>query len=1474
MPLVGGPSDKAGNSYERRWTVVALIDLLDGRGETLRIEVPGDDGAGSEFCLVVGGVPEWHQAKRQRSGGPWTVSALVKDRVVQPWQANLARGERCIFVSSTGADEPRALAERARSAQSWEEFDAEFLHTKDVRENFDRLRRAWSNPPEAAVYAALQHLRVRTIDEIGLVETIIARLRALTRGAEPATAAAVLAQLVDDSVHRELSANDVWARLAQHGITPRDLNRDAALVSQVADSVDSYLARLRPLYIGGHELPRGEASTAFGRLDDGRRVILAGAAGAGKSVVTVQVVTLARERGWPVLVISADRPGTEFELPDSPAIILAGVAAGGDALLVVDQLDAVSVASGRHPERLSLITDLLREARSYPRLRVLLACRQFDIDNDRALRAVAHDDDAAVVAVGDLDEEQIRRALSDAGLSTDVPAPLMRLLAVPLHLALYVDLAQAGVGDVQSARTLTQLYKRYWTAKRIACRLTRDGADKWLPVIERLVQWMSDRQELAVPEPVLDDLDEQVRVMASEGVLAVGQGRVAFFHETFFDYCFARQYLASGATIRDLLTASEQDLFRRAQVRQILAYEREAYFAGYLADFTWLVTAAEVRLHIKALVVALLDNLPNSTAEEWQVLRPVAEDPQSPLHLRLWQVLRRNSAWFPVLDAADVWATLLRSGGDLADRAVWALSGCAPDHAARVCELLAEAPRELWPSRRKWFLQLVDVHRARELVDLLLAAIDDGDFDAHDGDLTHTLRQFAAAQPAWAAEVLAALVRRAAAAAETTNPFHSTGRLRTPFRGLASESRSIATQAPGEFVDRLLPQLLDLMRANERPDWARTELVPDALWNHRIYGSHASLGDHLFEGMGLALAALAEADPAHAANVFAFLRVEPYEAAAFLLARGYAGNPAVFADDAADWLAVTPGARLLGYTDAPAWVSRQLVAAISPHCSPAPFDQLLNALLYYAPPAERIYQRLRARGITELCLLNGVDLGRRPKRVERRLAELRRKFGYDDVAPPQGLTGGAVPPPIPEDRARRMTDRQWQNAMDRYSSSGTSWRDGRLIGDAWTQAQVLETFTKEDPQRFARLLLAIPPGTAEAYIGAILRGLTYARLDGDLLLEVCRRASDLGGSDASRWLVRLIEAHAAGTIDDELVETVANVAVGDPDPARRVPGEPWNGGGIDSAALNSTRGAAALAIGRLVFEEPARLTIVEPALRRLVTDPQPEVRAATAGALAPLLYTEPALALALFHGAVDQGPGDLRGSRYVEHILHHAVRQGRYPDVGALLREMLTDAHDSAREAAARQLALASYHAPDIDGEVDAVLNGDDDTARAAAVSVFADNITYPPRRDRSVAVVSAAFDDPAKAVRDAAKQAFYHLDGERLTDYAAMIDAFARSPALADGAGAVLHMLESSRQPLPPVILDLCEAFVRTHQDAIGDIATSAAGDAMDVVRLALRMHAQYILPDIRRRCLDLIDQLVVLGAHGIERDLDTIER
>jgi hypothetical protein len=84
MPLACGPSDKAGSSFERRWTVLALADLLLGHSQSVRNEIPGEQGEGAEFRLLAGGVPEWHQAKRQRGGGPWTITNMATEGTLAP----------------------------------------------------------------------------------------------------------------------------------------------------------------------------------------------------------------------------------------------------------------------------------------------------------------------------------------------------------------------------------------------------------------------------------------------------------------------------------------------------------------------------------------------------------------------------------------------------------------------------------------------------------------------------------------------------------------------------------------------------------------------------------------------------------------------------------------------------------------------------------------------------------------------------------------------------------------------------------------------------------------------------------------------------------------------------------------------------------------------------------------------------------------------------------------------------------------------------------------------------------------------------------------------------------------------------------------------------------------------------------------------------------------------------------------------
>ena len=76
--------------------------------------------------------------------------------------------------------------------------------------------------------------------------------------------------------------------------------------------------------------------------------------------------------------------------------------------------------------------------------------------------------------------------------------------------------------------------------------------------------------------------------MASEGVLSFDGKRYGFGHESFFDYSFARGFVAKEESLTAFLVKSEQHLFRRAQVRQVLVYLRDADREPVLPRTQWI----------------------------------------------------------------------------------------------------------------------------------------------------------------------------------------------------------------------------------------------------------------------------------------------------------------------------------------------------------------------------------------------------------------------------------------------------------------------------------------------------------------------------------------------------------------------------------------------------------------------------------------------------------------------------------------------------------------------------------------------------------------------------------------------------------------------------------------------------------------------------------------------------------------------
>lgn len=215
LPLRGGAANKVGNRYERQWTVLALLDVLGGDAEYIRIEYPGDEGRGAEFLLVRDGGREWHQVKRQHVRGSWSIASLEQAGVLAPWWPKLEKGDRCVFVSSASARQLEELSERAGQAESWTEFDEQFL-TGDHRGHFERLRLAWRNPPGEAVFRALRQVSVEVISEKQLHGRALDRAARLVDG-EPAIVVRQLAEIAESSLHHRVTAPDVRRLLSKSG---------------------------------------------------------------------------------------------------------------------------------------------------------------------------------------------------------------------------------------------------------------------------------------------------------------------------------------------------------------------------------------------------------------------------------------------------------------------------------------------------------------------------------------------------------------------------------------------------------------------------------------------------------------------------------------------------------------------------------------------------------------------------------------------------------------------------------------------------------------------------------------------------------------------------------------------------------------------------------------------------------------------------------------------------------------------------------------------------------------------------------------------------------------------------------------------------------------------------------------------------------------------------------------------------------
>ncbi len=1508
MPLPGGSSDKLGNRYELWWTVVQLERMLHGEVSSIRIEDPGVDKA--EFVLQVAGHRELHQSKRSHPSGKWSVASLAAAdiEVLQAIYKLLYRNDdEFVFVSESHAGELSELTHRASSAQTAMEFEATFLQAKDVLETFERLRRAWQECDTETAWRILRRVQVRSTDEQSLSERVHIGAQSLFL-ADPSSVCIALRTIALDSVHQTVSRDNLVERLKEKGFVLRRLVDGAHATAVVTEATSRYLDGTRPRLIRHVLLRRAATDSLISKLGtDAGDSVLTGRAGTGKTGCIVDFVEQLRKRGVPVLAFRLDRielVSTAFDLgkklgfEESPALILAEAAHGREAVLVVDQLDAVSTTSGRATSFLEAVQCLLIEARGLRerlRLHVVVACREFDWKNDHRLRMLLSKDHAEVT-VGVFSVNEVTENLAAEGFNVKQFQPLqLELLRLPQNLALFLE---SGVDPTRAPvfNTTIDLFYEYWNQKRRAvAQRAAPTNDFWAEAIRVLVEKMAATQQLSVQRELLDHVPASyLDQMASEGVLSFDGHRYAFGHESFFDYCFARSHIRAEQSLVAFLKASEQHLFRRAQVRQVLAYLRSADRQRYLRELLELVTDAKIRPHLKSLALALLADVPDQTDEEWAIwerlLEPffnaVAEDRASAdkLSNMAWQHFFGSTGWFRYAADHGFVSKWLASADRLLDATLQYLrlhERHSPDLVVELLEPYVGAGGQ-WSARLAYIAEWSEKVGSRRFFDFVLRLIDDGRLDDARGPVATNstfwtmFYSLGERRPEWIPEVLAHWLRRRMAIAELEgrslkhDPQIDHDQFADGPIGKGAEC------APLQFVEQLLPVVLKI--SDEATDQSREQPKRDRVWPCLFKPArHAGALDATFEGLKISLSSLARDPSVDLSDTISKLRRRDTYVANSLLLTLYAANGSRFADEAAILLIEQPWRFDCGFYDSQYWTAVEAIAAIFPHSSLENRTHLERAVLNYSPKGERGIAGYQSAGHACYTLLSAIPSDAHSPSTNARFRELERKFHKPDGAP-RSIAAGWVGSPIEAKAADKMTDEQWLGALAKYRSGYRDFRpsDEGLKGGAIELARQLESCVEKEPERFARLASSFPKGTHYAYHEHVLNGLQKSAIPAGLKLDVCRNAFTNCREACGGAIAR-----ALGSIEDPLPDDAIAMldwlAIEHPDPqiehwqVDASGGKPNDSGDIYGNGINTTRGKAVGSIGDLILENSAYIARFDTSLARMIHDPSAAVRSCVAWTLRAVAHHDVALGLSFF-SQMNLVEDRLLATPHVDNLIVAAFAK-HFELVRPIVERMLRSQEPEVAESGARLAALSFLYHPEEEA-LEAEAFAGSARQRLGVAKVASTNIGSEHCRAWCEKRLLVLFNDVDQAVRKEASRSFRRLESTGLEDYSNLILAFCDSEAFQNDSFSILHVLRQSSRRLPGMACIVCERFLERFSDEARDIRTSRMADAHIVVELLFRTYQQHQQDEWTATALDLIDRLCLESIGDVNEGFRAFER
>lgn len=1288
MPYeTGGRADKFGNRYESRWVVHQLLRLIKEEIASVTVEAIGEEEEGIDLWIKnIDGSLECHQCKaRNGSKEYWDLGDLSARGIFKKAKQQLDSNKNVTYslISAVAGMMLNDLTLRARNSNgNSEDFYHHQIETsRSVTSAFKSFARYMELNIETIQGRSLAYEYLKKIhvvqfpDDSNVKISLCEAIKYLFVGDVEVIYSLISNYLIEnDLLGKEITAYMLNNYLeTQHGIVSKHLHKDPMIIPRIELLNSEFISSFVP--INDSIIHRTESDNCFAELINGKSIIVHGKAGSGKSGSIYELLIRLKENNIVHLALKLDRRipehtaekyGESLGLPTSPIYCLDAVSKSSEAVLIVDQLDAIRWTNNHSRTALEVCKEMIREAEYVNKSRdkklvLVFVCRTFDLKNDRGIRELFLKNEEKVevipwkeIVVGEMDDDYVKAIVGDS--YPNLSKKLQVLLRTPSNLYIWTNIEEKR--RINTYRTSSDLIKQWWEQLQLNYETKGNSPSRLIELKDKLVKNIDRTGKPIVPEQLLGGFSVVGKeYLLSSGLLLSNGNQVGFVHQSFYDYFSVEKMLNQvyeDVHISEIMgPKTKQTPMKRYHLQMLFENLLDFDMDLFIDIGKELIQNVEVRFYMKYVFLEVLGQAESISNNAHSFLVESLNTPYWRTHI-IDAVLMGHPTFVRFLVQEGYVSAWLMSEQDR-DTGYMLLRSVNTALQDEVTSLLypfafkdAETDKKIYGSLC-WNIEDDSENMFEFRLEILVKRPEFWNAYVHWDALLNS-------KPERAIRMLDLLVRN----------IHIEKHKNMDYLDKKSIDRfiKVATIKPLYIWNTFMPYLAEV--TYNIKDHYDKKLI---FWEARQHAEQ-NFGRTYVKMIKESAKALIAENPKELLKLS-----EPYFDNSSLIVNEVLLHimemlPEEYSDYVLDWLMEIPYQRLFNYTgenDEYLYSAKRIIAKHSKTCSIEAFRRLEAAIYYFHEEDELTYAKHRFEynresrkagnrflwywpywGMVQHYLISALGNQRISKNTKELAVVLQRRFDKLYIPHKRSKTiGGWVGSTIGS-AADKISDKQWITIIKNkktYRHGRERWPkgEGAILESSPEQfARDLERIGEKNPNRVARIALHFPDDVDSHYISAVYRVIgqkeaskenpekeNWRPVEMDVAQQLLLKFGERGDMNIATSFCRAISKRANEKWNDEILSMLSEFAKNHPNPEEGKmnvwSSEDKEGKTVNilhTNSMNCVRGCAAEAIAALLWEDQDRHDQLKETVEAVVHDKHLAVNMAAIECLCPIMNSD------------------------------------------------------------------------------------------------------------------------------------------------------------------------------------------------------------------------------------------------------------